>query len=496
MTTHPSSPAAPTSWNLHTDSGLTVCVPGRLTSLTTFVLLEQERWFESEFNFVARLLEPHTTALDIGANHGVYTLLMASCLRDGHVWAFEPTTEPRQRLQQSVRENRFESRVSVLPIGLSDRARSAEFSICDESELNSLHTTAAVAVARMETVQLDTLDAVLARHVPHTNIDFIKLDAEGEEAAILIGGADFLSRQSPLIMFEFKHAETVNWSLLQRFEALGYELFRLLPELGLLAPFDPGQPGQEFLLNLFACKPDRQQTLAARSLLARQEDLCSGPIDLSPAEESATLEALARLPFAAVLATPLPSGPNKHYRSALACAAAAHLGAPRGAAERLRLLRRAWAHLHHEPATLGVGLASRLLQVHLLHGLGEQAGAVTKACELLQAWPTAGTITELFMPPLVADLERARHGEPAAWAQQLLAEFVETRRAYSSYFRPSDSAMLRQMLSHPDHSAEVERRYVLNEIRNARSVEPALLSRLPDAAHTRNAPLWRAVLAA
>jgi hypothetical protein len=78
--TDPDAPAAPVeSWTVHLASGLALQVPASLRSLTTYVLLEQETWFEPEMSLLPLLLEPGMHALDIGANHGIYALEIARC---------------------------------------------------------------------------------------------------------------------------------------------------------------------------------------------------------------------------------------------------------------------------------------------------------------------------------------------------------------------------------------------------------------------------------
>jgi len=49
-------------------------------SVTTYVLIEQEDWFEREIAFVRRLLQPGMRVIDIGANYGTYTLTMAQAV--------------------------------------------------------------------------------------------------------------------------------------------------------------------------------------------------------------------------------------------------------------------------------------------------------------------------------------------------------------------------------------------------------------------------------
>src|ERR1700730_14433256 len=89
---------------------VTLAVPGRLDSITTYVLLEQERWFEKELGFLSRWLKPGMTAIDIGANLGVYSLPMARLVGpEGKVFAYEPASETRRLLAISKEKNGAEN---------------------------------------------------------------------------------------------------------------------------------------------------------------------------------------------------------------------------------------------------------------------------------------------------------------------------------------------------------------------------------------------------
>ena len=57
---------------LNMAGGMKICVPAALDHITTYVLLEQEDWFEDEIRFVRRFLRPGMRAVDVGANFGVY----------------------------------------------------------------------------------------------------------------------------------------------------------------------------------------------------------------------------------------------------------------------------------------------------------------------------------------------------------------------------------------------------------------------------------------
>src|SRR5271156_3491421 len=73
--------------------GVRIVVPDSLFLITSYVLREQQDFFEDELPFVRQLLQPGQNVIDIGANYGVYTLPMAQKVgASGHVWAFEPAS--------------------------------------------------------------------------------------------------------------------------------------------------------------------------------------------------------------------------------------------------------------------------------------------------------------------------------------------------------------------------------------------------------------------
>ena len=99
------------------------------------------------------------------------------------------------------------------------------------------------------------------------DIEFMKIDAEGEEANILKGGERFFAELSPLVQYETRARADMNIELVQDFAALGYDSYRLVPGLDLLVPFDAESTPDGYLLNLFCCKQDRIERLVAHGLL-------------------------------------------------------------------------------------------------------------------------------------------------------------------------------------------------------------------------------------
>jgi len=289
--------------------GVRIVVPDSLNLITPYVLLEQQDWFEDEIKFLRRLLKPGQKIIDIGANYGVYALSMAKTVGPtGRVWAFEPASTTAQMLAEGIKANDF-SQVVLERSALSSSPGTAQLSLNENSELNAL-VHGAQPTSLSEAVPLTTLDECLEKF-GWQDIEFVKIDAEGEEANILLGGERFFAELSPLVEYEIKAGADLHMELVQNFAALGYASFRLVPGLDLLVPFDPESQPDGFLLNLFCCKPDRAEKLAAQGLLLDSiTNIPTAGTDLSeaiPENIKGSIKyswrhAIAKTPFGAQLA--------------------------------------------------------------------------------------------------------------------------------------------------------------------------------------------------
>ena len=252
----------PDALQLRLDDGLTIAVPPTLLAITTYVLLEQQAWFEKEINFLRRFLKPGMTAIDIGANLGVYSLPLAGLVGpSGRVFSYEPGSEARTLLEHSRDLNRLRN-LEVIGAALSDSAGEGHLAFAWSSELRALGSAGVGEPVRITTLDLE--DATQVWSSP----DFIKIDAEGEEERIIVGGRKFFATHSPLVMFEIKAGDKVNEQLRAIFPTIGYSLFRQLAGAPVLVPEDARQPLDGYELNLFAAKPDRVSALSQQGLLA------------------------------------------------------------------------------------------------------------------------------------------------------------------------------------------------------------------------------------
>ncbi len=291
-------------WPVELVDGTAVSVEPSLMTVSSYVLIEQEDWFEKETALLRRLLQPGMTVVDIGANIGVYTLVMARVVGPaGQVLAIEPLGGPRAHIERGIGLNGL-SNVRILPVAVADQAGSGRMRLGAGAEVASLQAGGGTGGEEVEVTTLDHLAHSLAAPP-----DFIKIDAEGAEQRILAGGRQVLTRHSPLLMVEIRSELDVNEALLKALQALGYALYRALPAAQGLVPYEAGAPLDRYELNVFACKPDRAEELARRELLVRGggewRTADAVPADASPAGTLAALR--SRLPFSAGFPAPFAS---------------------------------------------------------------------------------------------------------------------------------------------------------------------------------------------
>ncbi|WP_051434564.1 FkbM family methyltransferase [Desulfonatronum lacustre] len=496
-----------TYWDIKIQGDISVRVPGDIKLMTPYVLLEQEDWFEDEIHFVRQLIKPGMTCLDIGANHGVYALTIAKLLHgEGKVLAFEPAKAPGDMLEQSIPQNGLQDVLTLIRAGMSDHEGEAQLSISANSELNTLHGD-----GPKETIQLVTLDSLLEGDLlqpnkPHKpnkpkepKIDFIKLDAEGEEINVLKGGGKFFAQHSPLVMFEIKHGNTHNHGLVQAFKGLGMDIYRLIPGLCALVPFDEEKPMDGYLLNLFACRKDRVQTLRESGFLV------DGPDTSAIRITKKWQDVLESRPYAQSLFKNWKAAGMRNddpfwgkYEEALDSYLSG-MDQTLPPAERLVLLNKSRETFADLSAKGDSHVGTSLGLIRVLSDLGERQEAVKLTSQLVQAMGKGLQITlnRPFLPPINTFDDRQVQGDLGKWLQAAIFEALEKRRADSSFHKPQEhTQILSQLQKNPNHSIEMERRLALCALRFGKKIEISAESALcRETESHKNAWFWQKMAA-
>jgi len=163
--------------------------------LRRFGLAEAE-----ECKLISQLCRPGMSVVDVGANLGFYSLLLARHVGPaGRVWAFEPDPANFAMLQRNVKANGYTNIETVnKAVGVAtgkDRLYVSDIHTGDHRTYPSAESRQSVPV---EVVALDDF------FPPDQRIDLVKMDIQGSEGKALEGMKRILSSHPDLtILMEF-----------------------------------------------------------------------------------------------------------------------------------------------------------------------------------------------------------------------------------------------------------------------------------------------------
>jgi len=171
--------------------------------------------------YMKQTIKPNDVVIDVGANVGYFTLIMAKLVGPkGVVYAFEPSRELRGILLKNIEANGYRDRVIIVPYAVADFNGTAKFFINRQHGQSGLQPRK--GTTEIVLVPTTTLDYVLA-DIP--NIRLIKIDIEGSEVDALRGMQKTMRRLPNMdIVFEFLPAHTgFSWLELEEL-LIGYTL--------------------------------------------------------------------------------------------------------------------------------------------------------------------------------------------------------------------------------------------------------------------------------
>jgi FkbM family methyltransferase len=187
-----------------------------------------------ELCFLWNMLRPEMVVFDVGAHHGIYSVLAAKRVGSGgRVVAFEPSPAECRRLRLHLRMNAI-STVAVEPMALSSSSGQAEFfRVIDGYKGRSglrfpLFPDSPSPVEPMR-VEVTTLDEYVRKHRIE-RLDLMKVDVEGAELEILRGGSRVISTLRPMALCEIWDFVTHPWGhsardVITQLETNGYRWF-------------------------------------------------------------------------------------------------------------------------------------------------------------------------------------------------------------------------------------------------------------------------------
>jgi FkbM family methyltransferase len=203
--------------------------------------IDEGNIIETVFNAIQKVKgdKEKITYFDIGANQGNFSLLP---LWDSSIacYGFEPNPAMYEILNENIKLNSLENNVRTFNIGVSDVNKKLELKVPVDDNDHGLSTFADEPTERFsydgklghyKIVESDcfTIDTIV-QILGIQSVDVIKIDTEGSELSILIGGMGFIKKHKPVIIMEYQDVNTRMFGYnrdecLQLLKGYGYNSF-------------------------------------------------------------------------------------------------------------------------------------------------------------------------------------------------------------------------------------------------------------------------------
>lgn len=158
-------------------------------------------------DFIWRTLRPGQVALDLGANHGYYTVLMADLVgAGGQVHAFEPNPRLVELLGLTIAVNGFWSIATTHAVAVGDAAEGGRTFVASvrDPKNGALWSTGHALPPEQPQLAVHAVPVVTLDAAVPGRADFVKVDVEGAEEAVWRGMQGLIARSPGIgILMEF-----------------------------------------------------------------------------------------------------------------------------------------------------------------------------------------------------------------------------------------------------------------------------------------------------
>jgi FkbM family methyltransferase len=184
-----------------------------------FDIARRNKHFEPEFWLLPQLCQGAETVVDVGGNQGLFAYYMAKSARQVHV--FEPNPICLAQMRRLSRRN-----ITVHSVALSaepgkltlrfDPANTGIGTIEAGNRLDRNEGIRNIVERQVDVCRLDDFGL--------SGVDFIKIDVEGHEAAVVSGGLNTIGATRPILLIEseLRHNPAAFGLLEQMLQPFGY----------------------------------------------------------------------------------------------------------------------------------------------------------------------------------------------------------------------------------------------------------------------------------
>jgi len=164
-------------------------------------ILSRGTFEEDTTKIVEAFVKPGMRWLDIGANIGYFTMLLARLTTEaGKGWAWEPIPHLASHLRRHAEINGYSERFSIRQKAVGDSFHTAQIAYDEFSA--TMHWPSVNRPAQHASINVEPLDSD-SEVMSDAGIDFLKIDIAGHEPFFFRGARGFFKRHRPIVAIKF-----------------------------------------------------------------------------------------------------------------------------------------------------------------------------------------------------------------------------------------------------------------------------------------------------
>ncbi len=152
-------------------------------------------------------MKPGSVVFDVGANIGQYSLLASKLVGEGgQVYAFEPSPDVLNKLQENIKLNSAEN-IEVVAKAVTAKSGRMQFYTASEQGNQGVGSLLPAEAYRAHTRSADSIDVEaltlddFCEDRGIERVDFLKIDVEGFDLEVLKGAGKLMERNPDLVVF-------------------------------------------------------------------------------------------------------------------------------------------------------------------------------------------------------------------------------------------------------------------------------------------------------
>ena len=188
---------------------------------------------EEELALIMKLLKKKGNFIDIGANIGWHSIIIAKKLKKIKVYAFEPIKKTYKFLIQNIKLNSIKN-IKTFNFGFYNENKKIPFYTYKEGLANSsIKNLSQRSSVILQKAYVKIFDNFINKN--KIKVDFIKCDVEGAELFVFLGAKKVLLKDKPIVICEMlrKFSKKFKYhpnEIILLFKEFGYECFKIPKE--------------------------------------------------------------------------------------------------------------------------------------------------------------------------------------------------------------------------------------------------------------------------